>query len=259
MFPPMNLCNLEKIRYLTYRECLIQILGTGDEGGQGYITTQKMRDIMLNIMGISSSGNADCYFSFIDSENNFKDWTLKIMNGIINRYEDEFFVVMDEAQINDIDNYDLIKKKYKKLLNILNYTYDKYSSLMDFYAEKREDLLDGIQRTEHEESENSQSAEISGSESTDRLSKFNDTPQAPDTNSVFEGDGYVSELTKDKIESENGSESSISGSAEISRTYSDERETLIQRLNEIEKKYNLTFNKWLDEFEPLFISEENVL
>lgn len=106
-----------------------------------------------------------------------------------------------------------------KIVSILTFTYDKYSSMLNFYATEKSKLMDKIQ------------AVGSG------ITRFNDTPQDEGT---FDDDEHTTNLTQ------------------VSSTSSSDGDTKIKRLNEIDKLFNNLLLEWCNEFDKLFVEEINL-
>lgn len=98
-----------------------------------------------------------------------------------------------------------------KLLTIMSQTYERYATLLDFYAAKKSQLLDKVES----------------------LTRFNDTPQ--DTGE-FSDDEHTTHITSTK----------------------NDYDTLMARLDEVDRKYRNLLKDWSNEFECLFIHEESL-
>lgn len=123
------------------------------------------------------------------------------------------------------------------LANVLNFTYEKYSKILDVFDVTKTELLAGIKRTTSGSSSGSNSGK----------SVFNDTPQNENTGGVYDGDNYATTVTSNTGES----------SAEASETSYDDSELLIDRLEKIGNKYESIILKWSNEFNKLFMMEVN--
>ena len=106
-----------------------------------------------------------------------------------------------------------------KLLTIIEMTSPRYLKLLEIYASESANLLNPV--------------EISSS----GLVRFNDTPQ---DEGDFANDSHTTNLTEDN------------------RTTSNDLDTKMGRIREIEGNYNNLLHKWSNEFESLFIEEANV-
>lgn len=180
----------------------------------------------------------------------------KILNQIFLRYRDHYCIV---AKDDSETEFSKGEQSFRlKLLQILNWTYPKYSTILKIYDDNKANLmnkLSSIDSETHSTSQSEQHNEIIGDE---RKMKINDTPQEEDISGGYEADGYVSELHKEKTDHTANGNSSISGSGSISRTHSSDPTTIMARIKEIEVSYSQVMKRWLDEFSGLFIEEGNV-
>lgn len=106
-----------------------------------------------------------------------------------------------------------------KLLTILEMTSPRYLKLLEVYESEKNKLLDPVKIT-------------SGG-----ITRFNDTPQ---DEGDFANDEHTTNLTED------------------SRETSNELDTRMARIKEIESNYNNILLNWSNEFEPIFLEEGNV-
>ncbi|MBO7693619.1 MAG: hypothetical protein J6T10_13450 [Methanobrevibacter sp.] len=123
------------------------------------------------------------------------------------------------------------------LTNVMNFTYEKYSKILDVFDVTKTELLKGIMRTTSGSSSGSNSGK----------SVFNDTPQNENTGGVYSGDNYATTITSN----------SGSSNASASETSYDDSELLIDRLEKIGNKYESIILRWSNEFNKLFIMEVN--
>ena len=121
----------------------------------------------------------------------------------------------------DSKDYPLDKTKVfvDNLLNLLYMTSPRYLKLLSIYASADTTLLDPI--------------EITSSGTT----RFNDTPQ---DSGDFATDSHTTNITED------------------SRTTSNDLDTKMGRIREIESSYNNILLNWSNEFESLFLEEANI-
>ena len=106
-----------------------------------------------------------------------------------------------------------------RIVSLVNMTAPRYLTLLESYQEAQEDLLSPV--TIH-----------SGG-----ITRFNDTPQ---DSGDFADDSHTTNLTED------------------SRDTSNDMDTKMGRLKEIESSYRNVLLDWSNEFESLFIEEENI-
>lgn len=136
----------------------------------------------------------------------------------------------------------LLKDKLLDILLYMNNTYERYSTLLGFYASKKADLMNAL----------SSSYSDVGAQTTKGTNenKSNDTPQEP---------------YDDDYSDSNYSTSTSKGSSEattrtnLTHTSTDERENLMTRLNEIERKYSNVMANWVAEFGKFFTSPLNIM
>lgn len=106
-----------------------------------------------------------------------------------------------------------------KLLNVLYMTAPRYLTLLRAYETSKNDLLSPVK------------VESNG------VSRFNDTPQDEGT---FDDDPHTTNITED------------------SRTSKNDLDTKMGRIKEIESSYNNLLLIWSNEFEGLFLEENNI-
>lgn len=120
---------------------------------------------------------------------------------------------------NDLEDTDKAEVFVSKLVYILEMTSPRYLKLLEVYNSADSELLDPVK------------IESEG------VSRFNDTPQDSGT---FDTDSHTTNLTED------------------SRTTSNDLDTKMGRIREIESNYNNLLLKWSNEFESLFLEEANI-
>ena len=235
------------------------------EGEDTYFSSNSdFNNFLLDIMSYqySAGNNVRWNYSFLEYNSDADEWqttplATKVVSSVIDRYADEFFLASNKED-GSTEFVKECQKRVNKLINILDFTYPKYSALLSAYDTAKNELMAGVGWTESESIENSQEAESSGSSSNANLLKINDTPQIKEaTPTLYDTDDYVSEYHKDNGEESHSEESSLGGTIEREKTISNDKETKIERLAELEKKYSLVWKNWLNEFDKLFTSEEN--
>lgn len=113
-------------------------------------------------------------------------------------------------------------KFFKKLFNVIEYTYQKYAKIIELYQTNYNTLMRELQ-TE-----------------TESGSRYNDTPQSKEVDLSFEENQYTTNLTKSKS---------------LTKTDSN---TPIVKIEEIMRNYRNIVLEWLNEFDSLFVEEHNV-
>ena len=106
-----------------------------------------------------------------------------------------------------------------KLIYILEMTSPRYLKLLEVYESEKDKLLDPVKIT------------------SEGISRFNDTPQ---DEGDFANDEHTTNLTED------------------TRKTSNELDTKMARIKEIESNYNNIILNWSNEFESIFIEEANI-
>lgn len=120
---------------------------------------------------------------------------------------------------NDLEDTDKAEVFVSKLIYMLEMTAPRYLKLLEVYTSASAQLLSPVEIT---------------SKGTTR---FNDTPQDSGT---FDTDSHTTNLTED------------------SRTTTNDLDTKMGRIREIESDYNNLLLKWSNEFDKLFIEEANI-
>lgn len=110
----------------------------------------------------------------------------------------------------------------KKLFNVIEYTYKKYSKIIELYNSNYNDLMKQLQTT------------------TESGSRYNDTPQQAEVNLSYEDNVYTTNLTKSKS------------------VVNADSNTPIVKIEEIYRNYRNVLLEWLNEFESLFVEENNI-
>ena len=105
----------------------------------------------------------------------------------------------------------------RRFLGVLNRTHERYILLLESYAGAKSKMMDDVKST------------------TASKRKYNDTPQNPNTEGVYEGDNYITDFTR--FDTENATEFA----------------TKMQRLKEIEDLYSDVMADWVDEFQRAFL------
>lgn len=167
--------------------------------------------------------NKDLTFLF-DNEGKSKKYLEQLWTMILNQYGEHYCLGTENAFESPYSTEDkkIIRGFVRKVISILMATYDRYSTLLSLYEANTQKLMNPLKSTNK------------------NVMRFNDTPQNEEENDEFENDAHVSNLTTNKSESE------IDNS------------TTMARLKEIQENYNQTFDKWLKEFDPLFVDEGGI-
>lgn len=185
---------------------------------------------------------------FIEVENDFEGFSEWFFSLVFDQYKELYEEIEGVPYLKQpvLDIFNLLQKRYvehyvfktrgenaeeaekeahlwvKKLLNTIEYTYKKYSKVIDLYNDNYNALMKQLEST---------------SESGTR---FNDTPQQKEVSLSFEDNEYTTNLTKMKS---------------VSKSDSD---TPVNKIEEIIRNYRNILLIWLDEFDGLFVKEGNV-
>lgn len=217
-----------------------------DDSDHPYFTRQ-----YLNEYGTATLTQA---VDYLDKDEN------SLINLLFNRYWDEYVFESEEEMLDplNIQNYPDIYYKARRfigrIMNLINYTYPKYSAILGAYAAQQSHLMDKLQKIIDGEINNSgyQTHEVSSTTSDTR--RDNDTPQDGGnfdddnhTSFISEGAGSSSGLTtrRDGLKMEN----------DVTESW--DTEPIIERLDKVQRLYQKTMEKWLDEFSILFIDGGN--
>lgn len=153
---------------------------------------------------------------------------LCLLNRLIERYWDEYVFTSEENMEDGLDIVSYSDILYKtrrflsKIIDVIEFTYNKYSSILKAYEDSKTHLMDQMSKT------------ISGSDTR----RDNDTPQ---DGGDYSDDDHTSFISQGELEN---------------KEYWDDT-PIIERLEKIEKLYQQTYKNWLDEFKDMFIEEGN--
>lgn len=151
-----------------------------------------------------------------------------LLNKLIERYWDEYVFTSEEDlldPLNILTTTDILYKTRRllgKIIDIIQFTYNKYASILDSYDTAKTKLLDKMNKT------------ISGSDTR----RDNDTPQ---DGGDFADDTHTSFISQGQVDNEENWDDT----------------PIIERLDKIERLYQQTFRNWLNEFKDLFIDGGN--
>ena len=154
----------------------------------------------------------------------------KLWKAVISKYYYHAIVRMElpfdtpESYLESTEYDENLLKEYKKwvwkFLALLEETADYYLNLLSYYNNAKESLMADIKAT-----------------SKNKV-KFNDTPQNPNTDNVYEGDNYITHFTATEGETSSPLMSKI------------------MRLKEIQENYRDLMAQWIRDFERVFYQEE---
>ena len=228
-------------------------------------------------------------YKWVTNHYELGDYVKEILDLFSSRFADECILKTNalEPSVLKLES----NKIFDKILNVLCITYDKYKNLLDYYTKTKGELLKAIEDTYvdfenySEENENSQNNTREGTSysnsssqtnnsreaSTVGKSTMNDTPQNVNTGGQYGSEDFASNIeyaNSNDNESTEGVENSqlvnantekVNMSNQGTNTHnrnlyhvaSHDRDTLIERLNQIDTYYQNIYRKWITEFEPL--------
>lgn len=139
----------------------------------------------------------------------------KVLDLVVKRFHDHycFSTMSSEFSIEKQRNF------IAKLLTILEMTSPRYLKLLEVYNEAKDELLSPVKIE------------------TNRLTRFNDTPQ---DEGDFANDEHTTNLTED------------------TGTTNNDLDSKMGRIREIESYYNNLLLNWSNEFESIFLEEANI-
>lgn len=140
---------------------------------------------------------------------------LKLWQYICSRFINEYILIDDTKS----DYKEFTAPFLRKVLNILNGSYDRYNAIYEAFETQKSKLLNTIKTTQL------------GS------AKFNDTPQG---SGDYSDDAHTTNITLTKGETES------------------DNLTPVMRLKEIEDSLNDILFNWSKEFEKIFVEGENL-
>lgn len=142
---------------------------------------------------------------------------------VISKYHEHAIIKIVKC-LDEEFTYEEKQAEYKKFIYrfcaLLNETYEYYTTLLNQYNAAKTHLMDDIRAI------------------TSSKVKFNDTPQNPNTSSVYEGDNYITNFTKTEGETSSPLTSKI------------------MRLKEIQENYRDLLSEWVRDFERIFYQED---
>lgn len=175
--------------------------------------------------------------------------SVTLLNKLADRYGEHYCIDI----LDDNEKEKAFKSLMKKVVKLMDYTYPKYSTLLDQYENQKTHLMDKLSRVRQGERNTLQDGASSNNGSYKDL--HNDTPQTTDVTANLVENQYVSDLNKG--ENSASGETHQRGNDTFNETETHDPATIIERLNEIQNKFAQVWRKWLDEFEQLFIEEVN--
>ena len=185
------------------------------------------------------------------------DSRLGLMNQLIERYWNEYVFQSGENMSDPmlILSYSDILYKTRillgKIIDIIEYTYPKYSAILSAYDSAKAHLMDKLKKTVIGTITNNGTQQFVTSNSGTR--RDNDTPQ---DEGDYDNDSHTSFISE---ETTGGTQTRTDNLAMGNNSTEEWDEApIIERLEKLEKLYQLTKLKWLDEFRGLFTEGGNI-
>lgn len=236
--------NLEKL--YTFNELVAQYSSLLNNG---YFTATSDFNSFLDSIGLYRTNFNPLGLDFVGTDD--IALAMQIFNEVIEREGENYALKLKADETLDPNPF------MRKVIRVLDFTFPKYAFLLRSYRSKLNDLLAKIEETSSENHTTSQSEQHISTDTSENTSRFNDTPQSKELTGGFEDDTYVSNLTKENGSNTNAGNSTLSGTAGIQRIVSSQRDTMIERLREIEAKFMKVKLSWLNEFGILFMERGN--
>ena len=214
--------------------------------------THIIKRSIFNAYSIATPSTSDIPEDYVDKDIH------SLFSLVMFRYWNEY-VFESEELLEDVNNIPddvmyQIRVFCSRFLNILEFTWKKYTTILSAYESNKNKLMDRLQKIIDGEINNTgyQTNEVTNSGSETR--RDNDTPQDSGT---FDDDSHTSFITEG-TSSTSGLQTRRDGlKMENDVTESWDDTSIIERLEKIESKYQLTMKKWVDEFGVLFIDGGN--
>ena len=190
------------------------------------IDAEKLEQILSGAFNIDFSDHQDKSLNgtpFVEWDSSMQKWKF------VPPFEDFFKYLFKEyassycACSESDEDSDIIKASSNFMDNILNMfvvTFPKYKELYSSLEKEKNNLLRGVTATTANKGYN----------------KFKDTPQGPVSMEILDSDNMNTNVTIQENEN----------------TYSDERDTPVARIKEIQERYVKLYDEWGNEFKIFF-------
>lgn len=179
-------------------------------------------------------------FAYYDQDLNcyqFEEYFLKFIDFLFKEYGESYCVASTSMDDSDIVHFSIMF--LDNILTRLLETWDKYNTIWLNLRVEMPDLMDAVKSGYIDAASTSMSNNSSG------FSKFKDTPETAVTIENL-GDDYNTNV------SVNQGSTSGSTTTNVSHESSDERDTKVARLKEIEDKLSSIYTIWSKEFAQFF-------
>lgn len=188
--------------------------------------SQFLYDVLSEYIGASISS-----FPFIE-ESDLNQISKDLVDFITARFADWYCVESKDENLSS----QLCYKWLDKFITILLETYDRYSTLLNFYNLEKANLMNPLTETEAIEAGSSMESE----------SRFNDTPQNSQAQTSFNDDEH----------STNQGYAKNTGTSGAETTRHKDNVYTIEKLDRINRLYRNLLLDWSDAFRSLFIGGE---
>ena len=222
---------------------------------------------------ITSNDVAYSFLSVGEIDEGVSANAVNVLNKVALRYKDHYAILTDTEDADVV--FHQCQAFFIKVCNVLDYTFDKYDTLLGIYEAQKSHLLDKLQRIRDEDKTTSNSenhyirkgTNVSTENESGSQVAGSKTPQTINTTGDFdEINGYWDNYDKaheSGTSSSTGSEtddgsSSRSGTEGLDATESFDPMTIMARIDEIQTQYENTMFKWVEEFDRLFVEEGNI-
>ena len=218
------------------------------------------------------------FFQFTGGSWNMTPNCQLIVNSIFGQYGEE--AIAYSLENNETEIIKASSEALNSILNVLEFTYDKYDKLLSLYDTQKTKLLNQIEssnglthsvaisETDNTDEATTDNMSANSSSENSGFNKFKDTPQSAVTIDSL-GDDYNTDVNITKSETSGTDQSAESISRDIDRSLSrvenvtdagtnkTDRDTPMARLDEIQRLYRKVLEQWVNEFKMLFWPIDN--
>lgn len=229
------------------------LLGYVEEEGDAVVDTRPLAQLLYNIK-------------------------LRFSNHYIGGYLDD---EVSRTEVQEIAHFlasDDAREFIERFISILCTTTPKYATIMNIYKAQENRLMDGL-KSQHDGSSALDRAHsdhlVRGESKSDDYTieaegknLHNATPQTTDIVATLEGDQFVNDLDKSsatttnqgttRVDSDDASSGEVHDRGENHESSDVNTKYVMEKIAEIQDSYSMILRKWTNEFEGLFIEEENI-
>ena len=167
-------------------------------------------------------------YDILKVDNAFKPYLADLTRELYARYYTHMVINDESKEDYGLEVYDHLTDKcdefFSKVVMIIVETYDRYAEMLKMYQDNKAQLLASVKIT------------------TDSVGQFNDTPQnVQEVEEEFGDNSHISNLTKSKQNVES------------------DVKPIMDRIDDINRKYRNLIRDWTNEFGGLFLESENIL